>query len=227
MPAPKIIVFDVNETLLGLSPLRQAVGKALDGREDLLPLWFTTMLHYSLVETLTGQYRDFGEIGVAALLMVAEKEGIELAEDEAERLIVGTITALPAHADVKPGLASLGDQGFTLVSLTNSTNAGFGKQFEYAGLTNCFAQRFSIEDVKRYKPAPQPYQMVLDTVGVAAAEALMVAAHPWDLMGASAVGLQTALLMRPGVVMYPKMSEPDFIADDVLDLANQLQALKR
>lgn len=67
MPKPKIIIFDVNETLLDLAPLKTSVGKALGGREEFLPLWFTTMLHYSLVETLSGSYHSFGDIGSAAL----------------------------------------------------------------------------------------------------------------------------------------------------------------
>ncbi|WP_218943580.1 hypothetical protein [Exilibacterium tricleocarpae] len=76
MVKPKVIIFDVNETLLDLAPLRRVVGETIDGREDLLPLWFSTMLHYSLVDTLTNNYQDFGQIGAAALVMVAEKHGI-------------------------------------------------------------------------------------------------------------------------------------------------------
>lgn len=55
MIKPKVIIFDVNETLLDLAPLKKSVGQALGGREDLLPLWFSTMLHYSLVETLSDE----------------------------------------------------------------------------------------------------------------------------------------------------------------------------
>ena len=50
---PKVLIFDVNETLLDLTSMRSSVGEALGGREDLLPLWFSTMLHYSLVSTVT------------------------------------------------------------------------------------------------------------------------------------------------------------------------------
>ena len=72
MLQPKAILFDVNETLLDLAPLKVSVDDALGGRRDLLPLWFSTMLHYSLVETLSGSYHSFGEIGTAVLMMVAE-----------------------------------------------------------------------------------------------------------------------------------------------------------
>ena len=68
---PKVIFFDVNETLLDLEGMRSSVAAALGGRDDLLPLWFSTMLHHSLVETATGRFHPFGEVGVAALMMVA------------------------------------------------------------------------------------------------------------------------------------------------------------
>ena len=37
MPRPKIIVFDVNETLLDLAPLKTSIGHVLGGREE--PKW--------------------------------------------------------------------------------------------------------------------------------------------------------------------------------------------
>ena len=60
--APKVIFFDVNETLLDLTAMRSSVGEALGGRDDLLPLWFSTMLHHSLVDSTTGRFHTFGEI---------------------------------------------------------------------------------------------------------------------------------------------------------------------
>jgi 2-haloacid dehalogenase len=53
---PKLLVFDVNETLLDLSAMKERVAEALGGRGDLLPLWFTTMLQYSLVSTVGDNY---------------------------------------------------------------------------------------------------------------------------------------------------------------------------
>ena len=123
MPKPKVIIFDVNETLLDLAPLRISVGQALEGHEEFLSLWFSTMLHYSLVETLTGNYHDFGQIGSAALMMVADSQGIELDSEEARAAIAGTITKLPAPPDVVPALKALKAKGFHVVSLTNSSNA--------------------------------------------------------------------------------------------------------
>ncbi len=222
MALPKVIIFDVNETLLDLAPLRRSVGEALHGREDLLPLWFSTMLHYSLVDTLTADYHDFGQIGAAALLMVAESQGIDLEPEVAQQAIVGIITRLPAHEDVVPALKALSAGGFRVVSLTNSSNKGVTAQFEYAGLTTYFERRFSVEEVHAFKPDPRPYRWVLKQLGVKPEAALMVAAHAWDLAGAKAVGLQTAFIRRSGAVLYPNTKQPDYVVDNLQQLVDQL-----
>lgn len=226
MPKPKVIIFDVNETLLDLAPLKLSVGKALGGREDLLPLWFSTMLHYSLVETLSDEYRSFGEIGAAALMMVAEVQGIKLTYEQAKTSIVTPLGSLPPHADVKPGLQALSKGNYKIVSLTNSSFKGVETQFKNAGLTDLFDKRYSVEAIKKYKPHPDTYKIVLDDLDVMPAEVMMVAAHPWDLMGAKNVGLQTVFIARPNKPLYPHAAKPDYVVANVQELATILEGLK-
>jgi 2-haloacid dehalogenase len=216
---PKVIIFDVNETLLDLESMRSSIGKALGDREDLLPLWFSTMLHNSLVTTVTGDYQDFGKIGVASLLMVAQNNDIDLSAEDAKTAIVTPLLSLPPHPDVKQGLASLNKQGFNIVSLTNSSNNGVKTQFENAGVTEYFSARYSIEDIKIYKPDLRAYKWALQQLNVKPEEALMVAAHGWDVAGAKAAGLQTAFVARPGKALYPLAEEPDYIVRDITELA--------
>jgi len=223
MTTPKVIIFDVNETLLDLTQLKTSVGKALGDRDDLLPLWFSTMLHYSLVETLTGEYHSFGEIGTAALMMVAETKGIELAYDEAKEAIVTPLRSLPPHPDVVAGLKALQSDGYRIVSLTNSSAVGVETQFKNAGLTHLFEKRYSVESVKKFKPHPDTYRMVLNDLGVKAEEVLMVAAHAWDLTGAKNVGLQTAFVARPGKTLYPNVAKPDYVVNDLAELVKVLR----
>ncbi|MDF1824814.1 MAG: haloacid dehalogenase type II [Verrucomicrobiales bacterium] len=222
MPRPKVIIFDVNETLLDLEPLKTSVGKALGGREEFLPLWFSTMLHYSLVETLSDSYHSFGEIGTAALMMVAETQGIQLNEEDARASIVTPLRSLPPHPDVIAGLNALKAKGYRIVSLTNSSAVGVETQFRNAGLTDLFEKRFTVETLKKYKPHPAPYLMVLEELEIDPGEALMVAAHAWDLAGATNVGLQTAFVARPGKALYPHATEPDYVVEDLAELVNIL-----
>ena len=219
---PEVIIFDVNETLLDLNAMRSSVGAALGGRGDLLPIWFSTMLHYSLVDTLTDNYRDFLEVGAGALVMVAKREGIDLSLENAKRSIVGPITSLPPHSDVKVGLKSLKNRGFRLASLTNSSKMGLAKQFENAGLSSYFSRQLSVENVRAFKPALVTYKWALSELDVKPANALMVAAHAWDLAGAKAAGLQTAFIKRDGATLYPNVGELDYIANDIIDLNAKL-----
>lgn len=220
---PKVIIFDVNETLLDLETMRASIGQALDGKEHLTPLWFSTMLHHSLVTTVTGDYQDFGKIGVAALMMVAQNNDIKLTEDQAMTAIRTPLLSLPAHPDVKAGLAALKAKGFTLVSLTNSSNIGVETQFKNAGLTDFFDKRLSIEDIKVYKPDLRAYAWALKQLNVKPEEALMVAAHGWDVAGAKAAGLQTAFVARPGKAMYPLAAQPDYVVKNLTELVEILK----
>ena len=224
MPQPKVIILDVNETLLDLAPLKESVGNALGGRREFLPLWFSTMLHYSLVETLSGNYHDFGEIGTAALMMVAKNQGIDLDYEDAKAAIVTPLRSLPPHPDVAPALKSLADAGYRIVSLTNSSALGVETQLQNAGLTDLIEKRYSIGTIKKYKPHPATYRMVLDDLGIEPEQALMVAAHAWDLAGAKNVGLQTAFIARPGTTLYPNVAEPDYVVSDLSELVKRLGA---
>lgn len=219
---PKVLFFDVNETLLDLESMRASVGAALDDRHELLPLWFSTMLHYSLVDSATGRYHDFGQIGVAALLMVAKSNAIEISPEQARAAIVTPLRSLPPHPDVREGLQALKDQGYTLVSLTNSSNKGVETQFKNAGLTGFFERRLSVEDIKLYKPNLDAFKWAAKMMDIEPHEGMLVAAHGWDVAGARAAGMQAAFITRPGKVLYPLGMAPNLVVSDVKQLAQRL-----
>ncbi|UDM61378.1 haloacid dehalogenase type II [Pseudoalteromonas piscicida] len=219
---PEVIFFDVNETLLDLESMNKPVSQVLGGDESLLPLWFSTMLHHSLVTTVSGDYQDFGKIGVAALQMVAKNKGLTITDSQAKQAIVPALLSLPAHKDVIPALKRLKQAGFKLVSLTNSSNAGVKAQFENAGLITYFDQRLSIEDIKVYKPDLRAYEWALQQLNIRPDQALMVAAHGWDVAGAKAAGMHTAFIARPQKQLYPLAKTPDYVLPDLTSLADEL-----
>ncbi|ESQ97658.1 hypothetical protein F753_19730 [Stutzerimonas chloritidismutans AW-1] len=220
--APAVIFLDINETLLNLEPMRVSVGQALGGRPDLLSLWFSTMLHYSLVETSIEQYHDFGSVGTAALMMVAQAHGINLTEAAARAAVVEPITRLPAHADVRPGLQILRDKGYTLVALTNSSRRAVQAQMLFAGLDDLISDYLSSESLESYKPNLAVYKWASKQRGVAPEDALLVAAHGWDIAGAKRAGLRTAFVSRPGQSLYPLVASSDYVVKDIEALAKAL-----
>ena len=218
---PKVIFFDVNETLLDLGPLKESVAKIFEGRKELVTLWFTTMLQYSLVATVGDQYRDFGEIGAATLQMVARNNDISLTEEKAKEALK-PIRSLPAHSDVPEALGRLKEEGFTLVTLTNSSNKAVEEQMTNSGLKKYFVQLLSVEDVGMYKPHSRVYNWAARKMGIKPAESMMIAAHGWDVAGAKWAGWQTAFISRPGQQLYPLADKPEIVAPNLSQIADKL-----
>src|SRR5437016_4650356 len=74
---PKVLVFDVNQTLLDLNSLRPQFARVFgDGKA--LDEWFTLLLQYSLVVTVADAYADFATVGRAVLEMLANNRKIKL-----------------------------------------------------------------------------------------------------------------------------------------------------
>ena len=218
----RILVFDVNETLLDIGALEPHFARAFgDGR--VLREWFSTLLLYSNVVSLAGPYADFGAIAGAALDMVAAARGMRLTPEDRHG-ILATMRALPAHADVRPALERLRREGFRTVTLTNSAPAAVEQQLTHAGLTDLFERAFSVDAVKRFKPAAEPYRHVAQQLGVGVGDLRMVAAHAWDIVGALQAGCAAAFVARPGKVLYPLGPQPDIIAPEFATLAEQILA---
>ena len=222
MLKPQLLIFDVNETLLDLSPLKDSINSALEN--DLgFEVWFPQLLHYSLVETLTDNYRDFSEIAAAVFKMTAEKFNKNFSDEEVKE-ILSKITELPPHADVVKGLQKLKEEGFIMVALTNGKPNVAKDQLEFAGLTSYFDEILSVEVVKKYKPATETYNFVTRKFGVENSMAMMIAAHGWDIAGAKRAGLKTAFISRPGKSLYPLADSPDLIFSTILELSESLNS---
>lgn len=218
---PNLLIFDVNETLLDLSKLQQAINTEFKS-EFAFKQWFSLLLQYSLVDTVTEEYHDFSAIGDAGLDMLAQALGQPARPATRKKELLGLMAELPPHPDVVPGLTALQGAGFRMVTLTNSTASVGKKQMAYAGLTDFFERLLSIDDLKRYKPHPKTYATTCEQLKVAPNEAMLLAAHGWDVAGARRAGLQAALILRPGQQQYPLAPAPTLVGPTLPALARQL-----
>ena len=154
---PRILVFDVNETLLDLKALEPHFERVF-GDKTMLREWFNQVIQFAEALTLAGDYRNFGDVARAALEMTAEAQRVRLSAEDAQQ-IVGDIRNLPPHPEVPKALSRLKSAGFRMVTLTNSPPAVVDAQMKQANLQEYFERNFSVETVRRYKPAPEPYRM--------------------------------------------------------------------
>ncbi len=220
MRRPSVLVFDVNETLLDLSPLATDF-EAIFGAAPPLGEWFARMLHGSLVSNQLDSYRPFGAIGVEALLTVAGKRKVEISENQAAAIVAG-MADLPAHPDVIPALERLVDAGFQTVTLTNGSTEAANAQIDNAGLRVFFQRVISVEEVGRFKPDPLPYRHAADLMNVGIDRTMLIAAHDWDVAGALHAGAQGAFVSRPSALWSLPDDPPEVTATDLGGVADIL-----
>jgi 2-haloacid dehalogenase len=135
---------------------------------------------------------------MAALEMTAEQAGVELGDDDKEA-VAAQLRQLPAHPEVADALRRLGDAGLRLAALTNSTEEVAGAQLEHAGLIDLFELVLSADTVGRLKPAPEPYRMAAERLGVTVGQVRLIAAHAWDVARAAlTVSGRRAWAVPPG-----------------------------
>jgi len=151
--------------------------------------------------------------------------GITSVSDEAVEHLNRAWHRLDPWPDTVEGLTRLKER-FVITTLSNGNMSLLTNMAKRAGLPwDCV---ISAELFRHYKPDPQAYLGCADLLGVAPDQLMLVAAHPSDLRAAREAGLRTAFVFRPSehvpdrTSRKPPQAEFDVLADDFLDLADQL-----
>ncbi|WP_080147233.1 haloacid dehalogenase type II [Marinilactibacillus piezotolerans] len=216
----KTVLFDMNETLLNLSLLKENFEKHF--ADPTVPkYWFAKVLHYSAVMGAMDEYVDFGKLSEAALESLFLEKGKELTE-EIKTDILGSFKKLPAYDDVPEALRLLKEQDIKVIAVTNSSNEMVKEQLTNARLIELFDSYYSVDAVQKYKPFKDIYQYVLKEENATAEETVMVATHDWDLFGAKRAGLTTAYIDRKKDQYNPYYSQPDFSHHHLVSLVEEM-----
>ena len=225
--APSVILFDVNETLIDIESL-EPFFERIFGDRRVLREWFNQLILYSNAITLAGYYETFFTLGQGVLEMMATIHGVSIKPADVDKVKTAMLS-MPAHKDVPEGLRLLREAGFRLMTLTNSPPGKGGTPLEHAGLAEYFETQFSVDSVRRFKPAPEVYHLVTEFLNVPPSAVCLVAAHTWDTLGAQAVGFSAGLVTRTGngPLRISGLPQPQAIAPDLVQLAHQMIALWR
>lgn len=216
----RLIVFDLNGTLLDMAALdpqfTQVFGSPQARRE-----WFDLVVHAALLSVVTDTYQDFTKLARSSLRMLADRRGVVLKRSDEQAILDGT-KQLPPFADVVQGLGDLKSAGHRLAILTNSSRASAMQLLKRHQLAGLFEEVISVEEVRRMKPAREPYLLAARRLGVRAGELRLVAAHAWDIAGAAQAGCATAFLARPGQALNPLWPKPGLQAANLTELAKKI-----
>jgi 2-haloacid dehalogenase len=220
MAEKPLVVFDVNETLLDLDSV-SPIFERVFGDKLAMRLWFADLILYSEGLTLAGVYVPFTDIGAAVMQMLARTRGINVTDNDKQEL-TEAFASMPPHPDVPTGLSRLRDAGFRLFTLTDNLLEIQTRQLERGNIAHHFERRFSVEGVRRHKPAPEAYAHVESELGAKPDELLLIACHTWDVLGAVAAGWRGALIKRPGNDVLAVGPQPEFLGTTLVDVADQL-----
>lgn len=218
---PVLVVFDVNETLSDMAPLKARFAD-VGAPEHLMGTWFANLLRDGFAITAAGDNEPFARLAVEGLH--ATFHGLELTRgvEDAVRHVMAGLPALGVHDDVAAGVRALASQGVRMVTLSNGSTSIAEKLLEGAGIRAEFEALLTVEDAALWKPAPQAYAYALERCGVDAADAMLVASHPWDTNGAARAGLASAWVNRSGARYPTYFAAPDVTVSAITELAHRL-----
>lgn len=219
-----VLVFDVNETLLDIDVLNPIFDRIFR-KPGVMREWFAQLVLYSQAVSLSGRYAPFGALGAGVLRMTGAIHGITIRDEDvsALRTAIGT---LPIHPEVPVALRRLSAAGFRMATLTNTPKSNGPDALTLAGVGDMFEQKFTVEAVSRFKPAPETYRFVTEALAISPGNACMIAAHTWDTIGAQSAGWHAALVTRSvnAVLEAPDVPIPEIVGKDLVNVADLIIA---
>lgn len=194
------VLFDVNETLFTLDPVRDRFDEVGLGRE-LVPLWFARVLRDGFAAATSEGFVSFPDLARHHLLAL---DG----DVDADHVITGFEEVTP-HDDVADTLRALQSAGVAVATFTNGTSAITRSFLERAGLEELVDHVLDVGGPRRWKPHPEAYSWACREVRASPEGTALVAVHPWDVLGAMSSGLTGVWVDREDTVWPSFWGAPD------------------
>ena len=215
---PDVVAFDVNETLLDLSPVAVALVEA-GQPADLLPVVFGRALHTGTAATVAGVWLPFRAAVESALAQLTDLP------DAGRARVADTFLELVPHPDVEPALRRLRAAGVRVVTLSHGSPGVAEAGLERGGIAPLVERTLTSETVRAWKPSREAYLWAAGVCRVPPERMALVAAHGWDVLGAERAGLTGAWFPRGERVYPPAFPAPAVVAGDLAGAVDALLAL--
>jgi HAD superfamily hydrolase (TIGR02253 family) len=215
----RAIVFDLDNTLTDFMRMKSdAVNAAIDGMID-AGLRLPRDAVRSRIDAI------YQEQGLEYQRVFDQLLESELGRIDPKILASGIVayrrgreSALVLYPHVQMTLLELSKRGIRLGVVSDAPQAQVWLRLCSLSLQHVFDAVVTFDDTGARKPRPEPFQLVLDRLGVQARDALMVG--DWaerDVVGAKGLGM-TTVFARYGDTFGTKESGADFDIDDVFQL---------
>ncbi|MDO9192441.1 MAG: haloacid dehalogenase type II [Undibacterium sp.] len=190
------IVFDAYGTLFDVYSIRELGEKLFPGAgQALAELWRDKQIEYTHLRSMSSMYKPFWEITQDALIFSCKKLGLRLNLD-AQSALMGQYARLQAFPENLSVLQELRTRGCKLAVLSNGNLQMLQSAVDAANMQGIFTHLLSVDLVRKFKTAPEAYQMAPDTFGLPAKNILFVSSNCWDACCATWFGYTTFWVNR-------------------------------
>ncbi|HQT43125.1 MAG TPA: haloacid dehalogenase type II [Halothiobacillus sp.] len=217
LAACKAFIFDAYGTLFDFG---SAVARCADipdnKRNELITIWRDKQLQYTWLRSLQKNYVNFEQVTADALDFALEATGLT---DTARRQnLLDLYQTLSAYPEIPGTLAALKTKNITTAILSNGTPAMLKAAIDHSGIGLLIDHVLSVENVGIFKPAPEVYQLAVDTIGVRRDQICFISSNGWDAYSAAAFGFQVIWCNRSGQPAERLPGSPTIIMKNLSDI---------
>ena len=221
-------VFDAYGTLLDVNaaareaaqePEMAVIG---DQWQSISTSWREKQLRYSWLCSMMGRYDDFWSLTMRALDSTLEEHGLLSNVYVRERLLA-LYGRLSAFDEVSNVLAKLKQNHIKTAVFSNASPNMLAQALSASQLDQYIDELISVDLIKKYKPAPEAYELVTNRFSCMPEEIIFFSSNNWDVSGACSFGFKTVWVNRMGINWDNLPGSADIVCGSI---AEGLEALK-
>jgi 2-haloacid dehalogenase len=223
----RAILFDAYGTLFDVYSIGRLAETLFPGKgESLTAMWRDKQIEYTRLRTMCSIYKPFWEVTQDALVFCCKKLGLDL-DLNAQHALMSQYAKLQPFPESLQVLEQLQKKDFKLGILSNANPQMLEAAVKAAGMQTLFSHLLSVDSVKKYKTAPEAYQLGTDIFGVQPSNILFVSSNCWDVCGASWFGYQTFWVNRAGAPLEELGVTPNGQGSSMTDVLTYVETKSR
>ncbi|KAM0344692.1 hypothetical protein ACHAPU_007287 [Fusarium lateritium] len=203
-----VIAFDLYGTLLSTGSISAELAKLYgeDKAQSIASLARRYQLESTWRANSMGVYRSFSDITRWSFRQATKEIGVEFTAEQEEK-IMDAYNGLDTFPDVDEALKRLAESpSLDPYIFSNGTNAMMTSSLETSPSLSQASKVFpreklvSIDSLQVFKPDPRTYRYMAKTAGLESQldKLWLVSCNPFDVVGATALGLKSAWIDREG-----------------------------
>lgn len=190
----KAVVFDAYGTLYDIQSVAAVTEEAFPGYGEIITqVWRIKQLEYTWLRSLMRRYQDFSVVTRESLVYTLRCLGLTY-DDQVFADIMDKYLHLDLYPDALGSLGAMKDR--KLAILSNGSPGMLNALVKNSGLDRVLDATISIDANKIFKPSPDAYTLIEQTLQIPPNEVLFISSNPWDVCGAKAFGLNVAWIER-------------------------------